>query len=67
MLPAIKALSERLRNWTDAVERALSKVRAWVEHPLNIAKNLFRHKKLRHRGLAVSFPYVVQPVPAERS
>ena len=24
----------------------------WVEHPFHIVKNLFRHKKLRYRGLA---------------
>ena len=27
-------------------------MRAWVEHPFHIVKNLFRHKKLRYRGLA---------------
>jgi IS5 family transposase len=27
-------------------------VRAWVEHPFHVVKNLFRHKKLRYRGLA---------------
>ena len=48
----IKALPERLRNWAEAVERALSQVRAWVEHPFHVVKNLFRHKKLRYRGLA---------------
>ena len=48
----IKALPERLRHWAEAVERALSQVRAWVEHPFHIVKNLFRHKKLRYRGLA---------------
>jgi len=26
-------------------------VRAWVEHPFHIIKNLFRHRKLRYRGL----------------
>ena len=26
-------------------------MRAWVEHPFHIVKNLFRHKKLRYRGL----------------
>ena len=35
----------------EAVESALSQVRAWVEHPFHIVKNLFRHKKLRYRGL----------------
>src|SRR5688572_22778088 len=48
----IKALPERLRYWAEAIERALSQVRAWVEHPFHIVKNLFRHKKLRYRGLA---------------
>ena len=41
-----------IRNWAEAVERALSQVRAWVEHPFHVVKNLFRHKKLRYRGLA---------------
>jgi IS5 family transposase len=48
----IKALPKGLRDWAEAVERALSQVRAWVEHPFHIVKNLFRHKKLRYRGLA---------------
>jgi transposase, IS5 family len=48
----IKALPEALREWAEAVESALSQVRAWVEHPFHIVKNLFHHKKLRYRGLA---------------
>ena len=55
----IKALPEALRDWAEAVERALSQVRAWVEHPFHIVKNpafagqaLFQYKKLRYRGLA---------------
>jgi IS5 family transposase len=36
----------------EPMERALAQVRAWVEHPFHIVKNLFRHKKLRYRGLA---------------
>ena len=48
----IKALPKDLRDWAEAIERALSQVRAWVEHPFHIVKNLFRHKKLRYRGLA---------------
>ena len=27
---------------------SLSQVRAWVEHPFHIVKNLFRHKRLRY-------------------
>jgi transposase, IS5 family len=48
----IKALPKGLRDWAEPVERALSQVRAWVEHPFHVVKNLFRHKKLRYRGLA---------------
>src|SRR5215207_9189050 len=48
----VKALPKGLRDWAEAVERALSQVRAWVEHPFHIVKNLFRHKRLRYRGLA---------------
>ena len=46
-----RPLPKDLRDWAEAVERALSQVRAWVEHPFHIVKNLFRHKKLRYRGL----------------
>src|SRR6476661_1400856 len=48
----IKALPKALRELAEPVERALAQVRAWVEHPFHIVKNLFRHKKLRYRGLA---------------
>jgi transposase, IS5 family len=47
----IKALPKGLRELAEPVERALAQVRAWVEHPFHIVKNLFRHKKLRYRGL----------------
>jgi IS5 family transposase len=47
----IKALPTGLRELAEPVERALAQVRAWVEHPFHIVKNLFRHKKLRYRGL----------------
>jgi IS5 family transposase len=48
----IKALPKGLRDVAERIERALSQVRAWVEHPFHIIKNLFRHRKLRYRGLA---------------
>ena len=38
--------------WRNRVERALAQLRAPVEHPFHIVKNLFGHKKLRYRGLA---------------
>ena len=47
----IKALPKTLREMAEPVERALAQLRAPVEHPFHIVKNLFRHKKLRYRGL----------------
>ena len=47
----VKALPQALRELAEPVERALSQVRAVVEHPFHIVKNRFRHKKLRYRGL----------------
>jgi len=47
----IKALPKTLREVAQPVERALAQLRAPVEHPFHIVKNLFRHKKLRYRGL----------------
>lgn len=35
-----------------AVEKARASVRAFVEHPFHIVKNLFGHRKVRYRGLA---------------
>jgi transposase, IS5 family len=35
-----------------AVEKVKASVRAFVEHPFHILKNLFRHRKTRYRGLA---------------
>ena len=42
------AEKERLK----ASEKAKASVRAFVEHPFHILKNLFRHRKVRYRGLA---------------
>jgi IS5 family transposase len=47
----VKALPASLREIAEAVERALAQLRAPVEHPFHIVKNLFRHRKLRYRGL----------------
>jgi IS5 family transposase len=35
-----------------AIEKAKASVRAFVEHPFHIVKNIFRHRKVRYRGLA---------------
>lgn len=36
-------------------ERVKAQIRAKVEHPFHVVKNLFRHRKLRYRGLARPF------------
>jgi IS5 family transposase len=49
----IKALAEGAeKEALQAVEKAKASVRAFVEHPFHIVKNLFRHRKVRYRGLA---------------
>ena len=35
-----------------ATEKVKASVRAFVEHPFHMLKNLFRHRKVRYRGLA---------------
>jgi IS5 family transposase len=35
-----------------ALEKAKAAVRAFVEHPFHIVKNIFRYRKVRYRGLA---------------
>jgi IS5 family transposase len=35
-----------------ATEKAKASIRAFVEHPFHIVKNLFGHRKVRYRGLA---------------
>jgi IS5 family transposase len=49
----IKTMVEGVEKETlRAVEKAKASVRAFVEHPFHIVKNLFRHRKVRYRGLA---------------
>jgi IS5 family transposase len=49
----IKAMTEGAeKEARKAVEKAKASVRAFVEHPFHIVKNLFRHRKVRYRGLA---------------
>jgi IS5 family transposase len=49
----IQAMAEGAEKETlRAVEKAKASVRAFVEHPFHIVKNLFRHRKVRYRGLA---------------
>jgi IS5 family transposase len=50
---AIKALAEGAeKEALKAVEKTKASVRACVEHPFHIVKNLFRHRKVRYHGLA---------------
>jgi len=50
---AIKAMAEGAEKETlKAMEKAKTSVRAYMEHPFHIGKNLFRHRKVRYRGLA---------------
>ena len=49
----VKALAEgRVKDLTVQLERLKAQVRARVEHPFHIIKNLFRYRKTRYRGLA---------------
>jgi transposase, IS5 family len=50
---AIKALVEGVQKEAiQAAEHAKASVRAFVEHPFHLVKNIFRHRKTRYRGLA---------------
>ena len=49
----IKTMAEGAeKEMIKAVEKAKASVRAFVEHPFHIVKNLFGHRKVRYRGLA---------------
>ena len=49
----IKAMVEgRRKAVAQALEKAKAQLRAYVEHPFHVVKNLFRHRKVRYRGLA---------------
>lgn len=49
----IKQLADGpLKDLLVASERAAARIRARVEHPFHVVKNLFRHKKARYKGLA---------------
>jgi IS5 family transposase len=55
MMPGKRRQLDLTRRWARLVERAeqlKASVRAKVEHPFHVIKNLFRHKKVRYKGLA---------------
>ncbi|KVO19701.1 IS5 family transposase [Burkholderia ubonensis] len=41
-----------LKDLVIAAERTKAQIRARVEHPFHVVKNLFHHRKVRYRGLA---------------
>ena len=41
-----------LKDLIKAVEHVKAQIRARVEHPFHVVKNLFQHKKVRYKGLA---------------
>lgn len=53
----IKAMGEGAEKETPtAAEQAKASGRSFVEHPFHLVKNLFRHRKVRPRGLARNGP-----------
>jgi IS5 family transposase len=49
----VKALAEGAeKEMVKAAEKIKTSVRAFVEHPFHIVKNIFRYRKVRYRGLA---------------
>ena len=49
----IKAMAAgKRKEVAQALEKAKAQLRAYVEHPFHVVKNLFRHRKARYRGLA---------------
>ncbi|ADG20745.1 IS5 family transposase [Paraburkholderia atlantica] len=51
----IKAMQEGpLKDLVIALDKTKARIRARVEHPFHIIKNLFRHRKVRYNGLATN-------------
>ena len=48
-----------LRTVLDALEHAKASIRAKVEHPFHVVKNLFRHRKTRYKGMVKNTAQVV--------
>ena len=49
----LKAMVEgKRKEIAVALERCKAQLRAYVEHPFHLVKNLFQHRKARYRGLA---------------
>jgi IS5 family transposase len=49
----VKAMPEgTLKTLVQALEKTKAQIRAHVEHPFHVVKNIFKHKKARYKGLA---------------
>ena len=49
----IKALPEgTYKTLVQALEKTKAQMRAHIEHPFHVVKNIFKHKKARYKGLA---------------
>ena len=49
-------LNTEIGRMTEKLEHLKASVRAKVEHPFHVVKNLFRHRKARYRALAKTRP-----------
>lgn len=51
-----KAIETMMDGWqkslAQAHEKLKARVRAYVEHPFHVIKNIFRHRKVRYKGIA---------------
>nr|WP_157039717.1 transposase [Aquincola tertiaricarbonis] len=55
MQPGKRRALDPTKMWArllEKAERCGASVRAKVEHPFHVARNLFRHRKVRYKGLA---------------
>lgn len=55
MQPGKRRALDLTKKWARLLEKAeqlKASVRAKVEHPFHVVKNLFRHRKVRYKGLA---------------
>ena len=49
-LPSFAHAEFAAKESVQVVEKIKASVRAYVEHPFDLVKNIFRHRKVRYRG-----------------
>lgn len=55
MQPGKRRALDLTKKWARRLEKAeqlKASVRAKVEHPVHVVKNLFRHRKVRYKGMS---------------